>query len=309
MALIIRVGPNRAQWWLQTLQSLLPELECRLWDEPGQLEDIEYAAVWRPPPGGLSRFPNLKAIFSIGAGVDHVLCDPELPANIPVLRTVGDELSQRMTEYVALQVLRFHRRLPEVQAHQMAASWQPLITPPAPQRNIGLMGLGVMGIAAAAALRAFGFRINGWSRTEKRIEGLICFHGQGQFSEFLAQSEILVCLLPLTPETDSILNRDTFAALPEGSYIINAGRGEHLLEQDLLQALDSGQLAGAALDVFRTEPLPADHPFWRHPKILVTPHIASLIDPLTGGKVMAQNIRRFRAGEKMAEIIDRSRGY
>jgi glyoxylate/hydroxypyruvate reductase A len=309
MALIIRVGPNRAQWWLQTLQALLPELECRLWDEPGNPEDIEYAAVWKPPPGGLRRFANLKAIFSIGAGVDHVLADPELPPYVPVVRTIGDELAQRMREYVTLQVLRFHRRLPEIQNNQAAAGWQPLITPPAPQRSVGLLGLGVMGSAAAVALHALDFNLNGWSRSKKQLEGVNCFHGQTQFNDFLTQSEILVCLLPLTPATDGILNRNTFAALPQDACIINAGRGEHLIEQDLLEALDSGRLAGAALDVFGTEPLPADHPFWRHPKILVTPHIASLIDPLTGGKVLAQNIRRFRAGEEMVEIIDRSRGY
>ena len=309
MALIIRVGPARAEWWLQTMQSLLPDIECRLWGNPGNIEDIEYAAVWRPPPGGLKQFPNLQAIFSIGAGVDHVLCDPELPPQIPIVRTVGDDLIQRMTEYIALHTLRFHRRLAEFQVQQNNAHWNAIITPPAPLRTVGLMGLGVMGIAAAQALKALGFRVIGWSRSAKQLEGINCFNGPAQFQGFLSETEILVCLLPLTPETDSILNQNTFTALPESAYLINVGRGEHLVEDDLLRALDSGHLAGATLDVFRTEPLPADHPFWRHPKITVTPHTASLIDPLAGGKVLAENIQRFRRGEEMVEIIDRGRGY
>lgn len=309
MVLIIRVGAARSEWWRDAMQTHLPELECRLWDAPGDRRQIEYAVVWRPPPGGLAQFPNLRCIFSIGAGVDHILSDPELPVGVPVVRLVGAELTQRMTEYVVLHVLRFHRRLPEIEAQQSSAVWSQPITPPAARRRVGIMGLGVLGKAAATTLLALGFTIAGWSRSPKKMPGVVCYHADEQFEAFLAGSEILVCLLPLTPQTEGILNRALFAALPIGAYIINPGRGEHLVEKDLLVALERGQIAGATLDVFRTEPLPERHPFWRHPDILVTPHVASLIDPEVGARLLAENIRRFQQGEITSCVVDCRRGY
>lgn len=306
--LIIHVTGERAEWWRQNLQTLLPELDCRLWNAPGDPAGIDYAAVWRPPPGGLKRFPKLQAIFSIGAGADHVLNDPELPP-VPVIRLAGPALTQRMREYVALHVLRCHRRQAELDAAQRAAQWRQLIIPTADERSVGVMGLGELGRAAAEALRALGFRVAGWTRSPHRLEGVACFHGRTQFADFLARSEILVCLLPLTPETDGILASELFDRLPQGAWVINAGRGEHLVEQDLLAALESGHLSGAVLDVFRTEPLPPEHPFWRHPKITVTPHVASLIDPQTGGRLLADSIRRYRAGELRRGFVDPGRGY
>ncbi|WP_108660756.1 2-hydroxyacid dehydrogenase [Acuticoccus kandeliae] len=309
MSLVLRVGPARAQWWLEHLQSLLPDIECRPWDDPGDPAAVRYAVVWKPPAGGLKRFPNLELIVSIGAGIDHVLADPELPQGIPIIRTTGDELTQRMREYVLMHVLRIHRQLPLVEAAQEKAEWLQIVIPPATGRTVGVMGLGNLGGDAARMLATVGFKVRGWSRSPKLIDGVSPFAGFNALEAFLSECEILVCLLPLTSETRGILNADLFAKLPAGASVINAARGEHLVEDDLLAALDSGHLKSATLDVFYEEPLPSKHPFWAHPKVLVTPHVASMIDPESGGKMIAANIQRFIAGEPIADLVDLEKGY
>jgi glyoxylate/hydroxypyruvate reductase A len=309
MALVIRVGPARQQWWLDHMQTLLPEIECRPWDDPGDPNEIEYAIVWKPPPGGLKRFPNLKCIVSMGAGIDHVTNDPDLPRGVPMIRTTAFDLTQRMREYVTLHVLRIHRRLPEIEAAQPIREWRQLINPPAYRRRVGIMGLGNLGSDCARTLKMVGFDVAGWTRRPKAIEGVACFAGDDQRRSFLERTEILVCLLPLTPETRGILNAELFRTLPEGASIINCARGGHLVDQDLLDALDRGHLAYATLDGFHQEPLPAEHPFWDHPKVLVTPHVASLIDPEAGGKAIADNLRRFIAGEPVPDLVDLKQGY
>lgn len=310
MSVVVRLGNARAEWWCDILRKLLPpRVDVRLWEDPGDKEKVEYAVVWKPPPGGLKAFPNLKCIVSMGAGIDHLLSDPELPLHLPVIRTVGPELRQRMREYVLLHALRFHRRLPEIQAAQRRKAWDQIITPPAPQRRIGLLGLGNMGADCARQLAQVGFEVHGWSRRPKLIAGVVCHNGAEGLAKLLARSEILVCLLPLTQQTTGILNRDLFAQLPEGACLINAGRGGHLVEEDLIPALDSGQLGGATLDVLNTEPPPENHPFWTHPKILLTPHIASLIDPESGAKVIAENLKLFMAGQPVPDMVDLRQGY
>ncbi len=309
MTLVVRVGNSRAEWWRDALQKLLPEIECRDWDDPGDRAAVDYAVVWKPPPGGLKSFPNLKAVVSMGAGIDHLLADPELPRHLPVIRTVGPELTQRMREYVLLHVLRFHRRLPEIEENARRREWEQVITPPAQRRGVGILGLGNMGSDCARQLAAVGFQVHGWSRRPKAVEGIACHHGPAGLDELLRASEILVCLLPLTPETEGILNAGLFARLPRGACLINAGRGRHLVEEDLIPALESGQLGGATLDVLREEPAPPAHPFWTHPKILLTPHVASLIDPESGARVIADNLRRFIAGQPVADMVDLSQGY
>jgi glyoxylate/hydroxypyruvate reductase A len=309
MSLVVRVGAARAPWWRDTLQSLLPEVEVRLWDDPGDRSKVEYAVVWQPPPGGLKTFPNLKVIVSMGAGIDHVLRDPELPRHLPIIRTVGPDLTQRMREYVLLHVLRFHRRLPEIEASFTCREWNQLITPVAPDRPVGVLGLGNMGADCARHLAHIGFEVHGWSRRPKVVDGVICHSGPEGLAKLLKRVEILVCLLPLTPETTGILNRDLFAQLPEGACVINAGRGQHLVEEDLIPALDSGQLGGATLDVLHVEPAPEDHPFWAHPKILLTPHIASLIDPEVGSRLIAGNLKLFMAGKPVPDMVDVAQGY
>jgi len=312
MSLVVRVGAARAAWWRDILQSLLPEVEVRLWDDPGDKAKVDYAVVWQPPPGGLKTFPNLKVIVSMGAGIDHVLRDPELPGHLPIIRTVGPDLTQRMREYVILHVLRFHRRLPEIELSSAKKEWNQIITPTAPNRSVAVLGLGNMGADCAGHLAAIGFDVHGWSRREKppgSIQGVTCHHGPAGLRDLLKRAEILVCLLPLTPETTGILNKDLFAQLPQGASIINVGRGQHLVEEDLIPALDSGQLGGATLDVLHVEPAAEDHPFWAHPKILLTPHIASLIDPEAGAKIIAANLKRFMAGEPVPDMVDVAQGY
>ncbi len=309
MALVLHIRSRRAEWWLAHLRALLPELEVRPWDDPGPLDAIRYAVVWQPPAGGLKRFPNLACIVSIGAGIDHVLADPELPAGVPIIRTTSPELTQRMREYVLLHVLRLHRGLADTEAAQARREWRPRIDPPAHLRRVGVMGLGNLGGDCARALAVTGFDVAGWARTAKTLDGIATFAGEDGLDPFLERSEILVNLLPLTPVTHGILDARLFARLPAGASVINAARGEHLVEADLLAALDEGHLAAATLDVFATEPLPPEHPFWAHPAILVTPHEAALVDPATGGAVIAANLRRFIAGEPVADLVDLAQGY
>lgn len=309
MALLIKFITERIDWWRDELTRRLPDLELRVWPEVGDPKDIEFAAVWRMAPGMLKSLPNLRFIFSLGAGVDHVLLDPNLPQGVPICRVVDPYLTQRMSEYVALHALRYHRRQPEFDAQQALGQWKELYFPTAPERKVGVMGLGELGAAAALKLKALGFDVAGWTRGPKSVPGIENFHGPEGLKPFLARSEILVCLLPLTAETKGILNQDLFQHLPKGAALINAARGGHLVQEDLIPALDAGQLSYAALDVFTPEPLPGDHPFWRHPRITLSPHVASITDPRTVVQLIAENVRRWRAGEELLHRVDPKRGY
>ncbi|HUC63499.1 MAG TPA: glyoxylate/hydroxypyruvate reductase A, partial [Alphaproteobacteria bacterium] len=293
----------------EELGKRLPDLELRVWPEIGDPAEIEFAAVWRAKAGMLKSLPNLRFIFSLGAGVDHVLLDPDLPQGVPICRVVDPYLTQRMSEYVALHVLRYHRRQPEFDAQQMRGEWKELYFPTAPERKIGIMGLGELGADAAAKLKALGFDVAGWTRSPKTLPGVASFHGPEGLGPFLARSEILVCLLPLTAETRGILSKALFARLPKGAALINCARGAHLVEGDLIPALESGQLSYATLDVFTPEPLAPNHPFWRHPRITVSPHVASITDPRTVVQLIAENVRRYRAGEPLLHLVDVKRGY
>ncbi len=309
MALIFRTEFARVPQWREAFRRHAPELEFRAWDEPGDVDEIEFALVWKPPPGVLRTFPNLKVIFSLGAGVDHLMSDKALPAGVPIVRMTDAELTRGMTEYVVLHVLRHHRRQREMENNQRAGAWKHAFVPTAPARRVGIMGLGVLGRAAVTALAALEFDLAGWSRTAHDIAGIECFHGADGLGPFLARSEILVCLLPLTPQTEGILNASLFAQLPKGASLINAARGGHQVEDDILAALESGQLSEATLDVFETEPLSAGHPFWSHPKVTVTPHNASVTDPDSGARQVIENIRRFRRGEALPDLVDVKAGY
>lgn len=309
MTLIIKPDLDHERSWADVCRELIPGREIRDWADPGDRSEVEYAFVWAPEPGKLRAFPNLKCIFSIGAGVDHLLKDPDLPDDVPIVRMVEPELTRGMAEYVTLHVLRFHRRVPALDKQQREHVWHELIVPTAPSRRVGFLGFGVLGQAAARALAALEFDLACWSRTPKEMDRVMSFHGPDGLEPFLARTEILVCLLPLTSDTEGILNRDLFAKLPRGAYLINAGRGGHQVEADLLEALDSDQLAGVALDVFRTEPLPAESPFWDHPKVTVTPHIASVTQQRSAIEQVAMNIRRIEAGEAPLNTVDRTLGY
>jgi glyoxylate/hydroxypyruvate reductase len=275
--------------------------------------EIHYAAVWKPVPGELAAFPNLRVIFNLGAGVDALMADSSLP-NVPLVRVAVGDLTGRMTEYVALHVLMHHRQEPYLRSCQREKRWAPKSQWPASAISVGIMGLGTLGANAAKALRHLGFRVSGWSRSPKEIDGIDCFHGKAQLEPFLQRTDILVCLLPLTPDTRHILNRALFARLNRNSpmgapVLINAGRGGLQAEADLLQSLDDGTLGAASLDVFATEPLPPDSRFWTHPKVILTPHNAADTDPDEISKYVARQIERFEAGGALDNVVDPARGY
>jgi glyoxylate/hydroxypyruvate reductase A len=287
----------------------LPELELRLWPDVGELHEIDYVLVWNQPPGFLSQFPNLRVIFSMGAGVDRVLLDLELPTHIPLVRMADPGLAVFMKEYVLMRVLHYHREMPRYEQQQGEALWRQLPPRQTSQRRVGVMGVGQIGGACAQALAELGFDVRGWARSTRGVPGVRVFGGQDRLGEFLTDLEILVCILPLTPQSRGILNADNFAYLARGAWLINIARGAHLVEADLLSALDSGQIAGATLDVFATEPLPREHPFWGHPRITLTPHVSALTRPETAVPRLADNIRRDRSSQPLLDVVDRIAGY
>ena len=310
--MIVAVYVPRADtldWWVKLLGELLPGWSVASFDNTDDPERVEFAVVWRPRHGDLARFPNLKAIVSIGAGIDHVLEDRDLPRGVPIIRTVGQDLTQRMQEYVALHVLRHHRDMPRQLQAQVERDWHSIVVPVAPNRVVGVMGLGNLGAASARLLSQIGFSTRGWTKTAKEVEGVEVFSGQDGLNRFLDGCEILVNLLPLTDLTTGILNRSLFGRLPPGACVINCARGPHLVDEDLLAALDSGQIKQATLDVFHEEPLPPEHSFWAHPAITVTPHIASRIDAETGGRLIAENLKIFAETGTCPDVADAVRGY
>ena len=279
----------------------------------GDPAEVHYAAVWKPAPGELAAFTNLRVIFNLGAGVDALMADQSLP-RVPLVRVAVGDLTQRMTEYVALHVLMHHRQEPYLRASQREKRWQPRFQWPAGAISVGIMGLGVLGSDAALALKRLGFRVAGWSNRPKAIPGVECFHGRGELDAFLRRTDILVCLLPLTAGTQHILNGDLFAKLNRSSpmgapVVINAGRGGLQSEVDILACLDDGTLGGVSLDVYATEPLPPESPFWSHPKVVLTPHNAADTDPDEISRYVARQIAGFEAGERLENVVDPARGY
>lgn len=310
MAILLSSPTDDPVAWWAALESHLGPVDLRVWpDALGDVAEVEFALVWEHPPGSLKRFPNLRVIFSLGAGVEHLLADTALPEGVPVVRLVDAHLTRDMVEYVTAWVLYFHRAHHRYRAHQAEALWRPLPPVAATARTVGILGLGELGGAAAAALARLGFAVRGWSRSPKSLAGIACFHGREGLGAFLGGVDILVCLLPLTGETLGIVDRDLLRRLAPGACLINAARGAHVVDADLVAALDAGHIAGAALDVFHGEPLPPRHAFWHHPGIAITPHVASLTDPHSAAGEIADGIRRFRAGFLPRNVVDVARGY
>ncbi|UCD99734.1 MAG: glyoxylate/hydroxypyruvate reductase A [Chloroflexota bacterium] len=309
MALLVIAPDLEMTPFVEQLHTLDPELEIRIWPEFGNADDIEFALTWYHPPGELKKFINLKCIASFGAGVDHILRDPNLPPGVLLTRVVESSMPQFMSEYVILAVLNYCRQFDIYKEDKINKQWQPRIPLLARDIRIGIMGLGQLGADAATKLIQLGFEVIGWSRTPKTISGVLSFAGDDALANFLSQANILICLLPLTSATKGILNRNTFEKLPAGAYLINVARGEHLIEKDLLDALKSGYLSGACLDVFNVEPLPEDHPFWNHPNIMITPHISSLTDPKAVMPQILENYHRMKSGKPLLHVVDVERGY
>jgi len=301
-----RIG--NAQTWRDTFEEKIPDLEIRIWPDPGELADIEYLAFMHPDFDALPGFPNLKAMFSRSAGVEAFVNHPKLP-KVPLGKMEPPGGDPMMTEYVVMHVLRFHRDMPGYQAAQANREWlrQRIIRPE--ERRVGFLGYGMMAKAPALVLKSLGFPVSAWVRSRRQNDEVPIFHGRDQLEPFLSQTDIAVCLLPLTRETEGIFCARTFAMMPRGAMLVNVGRGKHVVEPDLIEALDSGQLSYAALDALWPEPLPSSSPLWLHPKVTVMPHVARRPTVRQLVTEIAANIRSVRAGGRLLQEIDKAMGY
>jgi glyoxylate/hydroxypyruvate reductase A len=308
MALLLTPIFGTADEWRTLIAAEMPDLDVRIWPDVGNPDDIAVAAVAGLPHGKLKAFSNMRLVISLTAGIDALIADPDLP-DVPVVRAAEDNGDPMIDEFALLHVLRHHRELPALALAQQRSEWVRLKPKHAHERPVGVMGLGAIGLSVAQTLARHGFDVAGWVRSPRKADGIASFHGREQLPAFLARSEIVVNVLPLTAETKGILNAATFAQLPKGAAVINLGRGPHVAEADLMAALDSGHLAAATLDVFPVEPLPSDSPLWRHPKITVTPHVSRRIYPSNLAPRVCSAIRRLHAGAPFQHLVDRKRGY
>lgn len=307
MAFLFNSDTARAAVFRQIFARELPDLEFYHCSESIDPEKIRYLLTWNVPDD-VSRFRNLEVLFSLGAGVDQFR--PEtIPDRVKLVRMVEDGIISMMQEYVVLGVLTLHREILAYREQQGRGLWQALATPQATDRRVGFLGLGMLAQAAIDRLKPFRFPLAAWSRSKKVVEGVTCFHGDDQLGDFLRRTDILVCLLPLTEQTRGILNGKLFSLLPVGASLLHVGRGPQLDQAALVEALDSGHLAGAMLDVTDPEPLPESHALWSHPKVIITPHIASVTQPHTAAQSIIENIRRHRAGRNPIGLVDRTLGY
>ncbi len=298
----------RGEAWRRQFARERPDLPFRIWPEIGDPKSVRYLAAWTMPAELVASLPNLEVIFCVGAGVDQ-LDLAGVPASIPVVRMVEPGLAAGMVEFVTLAVLALHRDWLVYAAQQRRGEWRQLPVREAAAHRVGVMGSGALGRPVLEKLRDFGYPCAAWSRNAHRIEGVESYAGEEGIAPFLARTDILVCLLPLTQATRGILDACLFAQLPRGAAVVNVGRGGHLVQEDLLAALDSGQLSAAILDVADPEPLPVSHPLWSHPRVMITPHIASESQPETSGRAVLENLHRHRGGEALVGLVDRVRGY
>ncbi len=303
---VLVISPGRdPEAWVQELKNQHPAMQIIAYPEDHNQEDVEYAITWKHPRGIFKNYPNLKVIASMGAGVDHITSDPEIPENVTITRIIDDQLTLDMKAFVLALVMNHLR---DLSFHHNHKSWEPTNYLKIEDQHIGVMGVGVLGSAVVKTLTSVGFKVSGWA-TQPKPESDVTIYGQEHLDEFLGQTTILVCLLPLTQQTENILNKELFQKLPKGAYIINVARGQHLVEHDLLEMVDIGHLSGASLDVFRKEPLPEEHPFWQNPKIKITPHIASVTDPKKVVPQLVENYIRMTEEKHMKNIVKREKGY
>lgn len=310
MRILLHRADGRTEPWLKDFSKYLPEAEFEIWHAGEKSQPCDYAVVWSPPEAMLPELAQVKAIFNTGAGVDALLrYGDAIPCEIPIIRLGDAGMGLQMAEYVTHAVLRYFRRFDDYERQARAGIWAAL--PPYNREDfaIGVLGLGALGMRVIEALAPFGFPLRGWSRTEKRIDGVQCYQGLDGLDTFLRGSRVLVCMLPLTPETNNLIDRSNLGKLPAGAYVINVARGAHIAEPELLSLIKSGHIAAATLDVFRNEPLPAQHPFWQEPRITITPHISALTLRRESVQQIADKIRSFESGQPVADIVDRNLGY
>ena len=306
MSLALIIPDRKLDDLQQRLTQALPDSRIEIWPDISDASAVEFAVVWKQPPGSLAALPNLKAIQCFGAGVDAILSDSTLPA-LPIARIVDPTLTQTMVRYLDSVVNYYRLRLDLFIAQQQQQLWQ--AKSPRRFQHICVLGLGELGSAAASHFAALGYQVSGWSRTAKQLEGIQCFSAEAELTAAVAQADIVICLLPLTLATESLLDAVFFSRLKAGAIFINVARGAIVDDEALLAALNNGQLQAACLDVFRQEPLPAQHPFWQHPAILITPHVSAVTNVSTVVAQIADNYRRSQRGELMANLVDINKGY
>ncbi len=308
MSFVYKADPVRGARWAALFAQRAPDIEFRLWPDVGDPAKVRYLACWVPPDNIQERFPNLEALFSVGAGVDQIDFD-QVPEQVPIVRMVEPGIGEHMVEYVCHSVLSIHRGFGEYQELQRQQLWQPMPNRRAAEVRVGVLGLGMLGQAVLERLQLFGYDCAGWSRSPRQIEGVDCLHGAPGLQALLKRTDVLVCLLPLTADTCGLLDHELLSRLPRGASLIQTGRGAHLDQDALLGLLDQGHLAWAHLDVTDPEPLPPGHRLWFHPRVRITPHIASSTYPDSAVDVVLDNLRRLRSGLPLVGAVDRLRGY
>lgn len=308
MALVI-INTKGVEPWVSALKQIDPDLDIRIFPNDSNRKEIDFALTWRHPMGIFKDYPNLKCISSMGAGVDHLLKDKDLPTGVAITRLVDPYLAEDMAEFVLALIMNHLRDLNAFKIKQTQAIWKPSEYLRIQDVNVGIMGVGAIGKTVALQLQKLGFNVHGWARTSKNIQNLKVYTGSEGLPEFLKQSNILVCILPLTPETKGIINSSTLKQLPKNAFVINVGRGEHVVDKDLMRLLSEGHLSGASLDVFNTEPLPTNSPLWNHPRINITPHIASLTNPISVAPQIVENYHRMKENKPLLNLVSLDRGY
>ena len=309
MSIVIIRQDDKIELWKTAIETADPNIKVYSYLEPHDKNLVEVALVWKHPKGSLAAYSNLKYIASTGAGVDFIFEDETTPKDLPITRVVDTMLASDMSEYVLAAIFSFLKHLNGYKVDQFHKVWKPKPYYRISDFNIGIMGLGALGTVLAKDLLRFGFKPQGWSNSKKVIQGVTTYQGETEFGSFLSTSQVLVCLLPLTNETTGILNAGIFEQLPIGAYLINAARGGHLVDQDLLDYIDNGHIAGATLDVFHQEPLPLTHPFWENEKINITPHYASVSDTDSVVPQLLENYGRMQRGESLLNLVSELKGY
>ncbi|WP_292040772.1 2-hydroxyacid dehydrogenase [Massilia sp. UBA6681] len=309
MRILLFRGDGVIEPWVREFAALMPQAETVAWKEGAALPPCDYAVVWSPTPALLDQLAHVRAIFLMGAGVDALLKLGDALPPVPIVRLGDAGMGVQMAEYVAHAVLRYYRHFDDYEQQARHGVWDPLPLTPKEEFAVGIMGLGRLGLPVVEAMRLFGFPVRGWSRTPKDIPGVECFYAEEGLEPFLRGTKVLVCMLPLTPETANLLDRHNLGKLQQGAYLINVSRGAILAEPDLMTLIRSGQIAGATLDVFRHEPLPAPHPFWNEPRISITPHISALTVRHDAVRQIADKIAKLESGQPVDDIVDRDLGY